>query len=170
MGNHKCKEMFDGFPHTCPPNTQVNDNESKNLLKMTRTFCCDPIAQEKVDCVTGEWGPCNDGTQTKTIITNPKNGGAECPPLTRSCGVTQDVSPYDDRFDRLGCINFITDFARKHNMHLDEDLKHEIENYLDSDDGFQRVEHHFNCRGEDLNFLLKDLSIIGKMKKNSRMA
>ena len=54
--------------------------------------CFPPPPPPVVDCVTSEWSEwsaCIDGveTRTKTVITQPQNGGAACPALveTRSC-------------------------------------------------------------------------------------
>jgi hypothetical protein len=56
----------------------------------------------KIDCKVGEWGACSKtcggGVKTRTVITEPKNGGVSCGMLTQSCntqlcGITPPPPP-----------------------------------------------------------------------------
>lgn len=54
-------------------------------------------ATDPVDCVVSSFGACSascgGGTQTRTIITPPANGGAACPALSQACNTQPCESP-----------------------------------------------------------------------------
>lgn len=67
---------------------------------------CPTVTKDcKVDCVLNQWPsswstcskPCGTGTQTQTttVKIHPKNGGATCPPLSRSRDCNTDPCPVD---------------------------------------------------------------------------
>lgn len=55
-----------------------------------------PVNKPVVDCVMGEWSTCDKtcggGTQTRSILTQPQNGGEACGSLSQPCN-TQPCPP-----------------------------------------------------------------------------
>lgn len=77
----------------------VTTNMTLNqVVQAIATSLCDntPPPPTPVDCVVSEWGAwgaCTNGTRTRTrtIVTQPANGGAACPPLTETQSCTDCV-------------------------------------------------------------------------------
>ena len=78
-------------------NNSGGDEDDHDIEKIIITTPAEPV-----DCEVGPWeiGTCEDGERvdTRVVITQPSNGGAACPVLTRTrtCAIDTDceVGPW----------------------------------------------------------------------------
>jgi len=103
-----CEPIFDPNPGECKhEHAECNVNDS-NKQCCPGLICsdkgvpsdigkCEYLTPTPVDCQVSEWSECSaecgGGSRTRTILVEPQNGGAPCPPLVEECNT--DPCPID---------------------------------------------------------------------------